>query len=206
MTQRNERHTRRDGEAVFPYRQTAVSQMKNPGFLSSHTGRSFSSSSSSGTTRSLLGTGARSCVNLGTLFFSPFTVPFVDRCSEARWAGDDAGPAFRAVDGVEGEDFWKNPRIDFWLFMFCALEVERFSTPDGGVAALGDDAAGAPLAMLRDGMVWLERALEHTKRARFVCDWVRGGGQCGGGRWDGEHEGVQGGKVMDHFEGRASTR
>ena len=73
---------------------------------------------------------------------------FAPRCSETRSAGEDAGSArLAAVDGVEGEDFWKNPRIDFWLFMFCELDVVRFSAPEGGVAVVGEDAAGVPLAI-----------------------------------------------------------
>jgi hypothetical protein len=46
------------------------------------------------------------------------------------------------VEGVDGDDFWKNPRIDFWFFIFCVLEVDRFS----GVSEGGDEAGG-PLAI-----------------------------------------------------------
>lgn len=63
-------------------------------------------SSSSGITRSLLGTGSNSCLNLGTLFFlsaAPFALP--RRCSETLSAGEEAGSALRAVDGVDGDDF-----------------------------------------------------------------------------------------------------
>lgn len=81
---------------------------------------------------------------------SPLADPFAERCSDARCAGEDAGPALRAVDGVDGDDFWKNPRIDFWFFIFWVLEVDRFSAPDGGVA-VGGEEAGGPLAMLNDG-------------------------------------------------------
>lgn len=54
-----------------------------------------------------------------------------------------------AVDGVTGEDFWKKPRMDFWFFIFCVLEDDRFRAPVVGVAATdGEDAAAAlPLAM-----------------------------------------------------------
>lgn len=76
---------------------------------------------------------------------------FCPRFSETRSAGEDAGSGRRAAeDGVEGDDFWKNPRMDFWLFMFCALEVVFLSGPDGGVAVVGEDAAGVPLAMAED--------------------------------------------------------
>jgi hypothetical protein len=90
-------------------------------------------------------------VNLGTLFFSLFDVAlreFASRFSDALSAGDEAGSALRAADGVDGEDFWKKPRIDRWFFMFCVLEVDRFSAPEGGVAVVGEDAAPAPLAIL----------------------------------------------------------
>lgn len=97
--------------------------------------------------RSLLGTGVRS-ENSGTLFFAAPLLALDVRCSEALWAGEEAGSALRAVEGVEGEDFWKKPRMDFWLRMFWALEVVRFNAPEGGVAVVGEDAAGAPLAIL----------------------------------------------------------
>jgi len=35
--------------------------------------------------------------------------------------------------------------------MFCALEVVFLSAADGGVAVIGDDAAGVPLAIADDG-------------------------------------------------------
>jgi hypothetical protein len=39
-------------------------------------------------------------------FFSAFTVDFATpRFSDALWAGDEAGSALRAVDGVDGDDF-----------------------------------------------------------------------------------------------------
>ena len=31
--------------------------------------------------------------------------------------------------------------------MFCELDVVRFSAPEGGVAVVGEDAAGVPLAI-----------------------------------------------------------
>jgi hypothetical protein len=49
---------------------------------------------------------------------------------------------------VEGEDFWKKPRMERWLFMFWVLAEERFrpaagAAEEGGVAVGGeDDAAG----------------------------------------------------------------
>jgi hypothetical protein len=48
---------------------------------------------------------------------------------------------------VEGEDFWKKPRMERWLFMFCVLAEERFrpaaGAAEGGVVVGGeDDAAG----------------------------------------------------------------
>lgn len=84
------------------------------------------------------------------LFGVSFLAPFCPRFSETRSAGEEAGSARRAADGVDGEDFWKNPRIDFWLFIFCVLDVVLFSTPDGGVAvAVGEDAAGVvPFAIV----------------------------------------------------------
>jgi hypothetical protein len=54
--------------------------------------------------------------------------------SEALCAGEEAGSRVRFEDGVAGEDFWKNPRMDFWLRMFCVFGVARFSA--------GDDAGG----------------------------------------------------------------
>lgn len=50
-----------------------------------------------------------------------------------------------AEEGVAGEDFWKNPRIDFWFFMFWVLDVVRLSAVEGGVP-VGDDASA--LAMV----------------------------------------------------------
>lgn len=85
------------------------------------------------------------------LFFSIFDVAlleFASRFSETLCAGDEAGSGSRAPDGVDGEDFWKKPRIDRWFFIFCVLEVDRFSTAEGGVAAVGEDAAPAPLAIM----------------------------------------------------------
>lgn len=80
-------------------------------------------------------------------------VPFAPRCSETRSAGEDAGSAHRAADGVEGDDFWKNPRIDFWLFIFCVLDVVRCSAPGGGVAVVvGEDAAEVPLAIANEAI------------------------------------------------------
>lgn len=70
------------------------------------------------------------------------------RCSDARSAGEEAGSAFRAVDGVEGEDFWKKPRMDLWFFIFCVLDVVRLSGPDEGVVAMvGEEAAPFPFAI-----------------------------------------------------------
>lgn len=34
--------------------------------------------------------------------------------------------------------------------MFCVLEVDRFSAPEGGVPVVGEDAAPAPLAILTE--------------------------------------------------------
>lgn len=102
-----------------------------------------SSSSSSGTGRSLLGTGLKSAAKLEKLLFCVPGVCFValaPRFSEARWAGDDAGSRGLADEGVAGDDFWKKPRIDFWLFMFWVLEVVRFSAVEGGVP-VGDEAS-----------------------------------------------------------------
>ena len=102
------------------------------------------SSSSSGIGKSLLGTGVKSCAKLEKLLFSLGLVALPLRCSEARWAGDDAGSRGLVLEGVAGDDFWKNPRIDFWLFMFWALDVVRFSA-DGGVP-VGEEAS--PLAIV----------------------------------------------------------
>lgn len=66
--------------------------------------------------------------------------------SDAFWAGDDAGSRALLLDGVAGDDFWKNPRMDFWLFMFWALEVVFFSA-EVGVAE--GDSTGA-LAIVGD--------------------------------------------------------
>lgn len=53
-----------------------------------------------------------------------------------------------AAEGVDGEDFWKKPRMDLWFFMFCVLDVERFRPLEAGVvAAVGEDAAPFPLAI-----------------------------------------------------------
>lgn len=74
------------------------------------------SSSSSGTGRSLLGTGLKSCAKLEKLRFCSFGVGLTAlslRFSEALCAGDDAGSRVRLLEGVAGEDFWKKPRIDF---------------------------------------------------------------------------------------------
>lgn len=49
-------------------------------------------------------------------------------------------------EGVAGEDFWKNPRMDFWFFMFCVLEVVFFSAAGCGGVAVGDEAE--PLAIV----------------------------------------------------------
>jgi hypothetical protein len=87
------------------------------------------------------------------LFFSIFDVALLEvasRFSEALSAGDEAGSVLRAPDGADGEDFWKKPRIDRWFFMFCVLEVDRFSAPEGGVAVVGEDAVPAPLAILTE--------------------------------------------------------
>ena len=78
-----------------------------------------------------------------------FFAPFCPRFSDTRSAGEDAGSARRAADGVPGEDFWKKPRIDFWLFMFCVLDVVFFSAAEGGVAAaVGEDAGGSSFAIV----------------------------------------------------------
>jgi hypothetical protein len=50
-----------------------------------------------------------------------------------------------AVDGVDGEDFWKKPRLDLWFFMFWVLDVDRFKA--GVAAAEGEDAAPLPRAI-----------------------------------------------------------
>jgi hypothetical protein len=68
------------------------------------------------------------------------------RDSDAPWAGEDMGSAIR-VEGVDGEDFWKNPRIDFWFFIFCVLDVDFLS----GVAAGGEEA-GCPLAISNNAL------------------------------------------------------
>lgn len=68
------------------------------------------------------------------------------RASPARWAGDEAGSRGLPLDEVAGDDFWKNPRMDFWFFMFCALEDVRFKAA-GGVA-VGDEAE--PFAIVND--------------------------------------------------------
>jgi hypothetical protein len=65
-------------------------------------------SSSSGSITSLLGAGVK--------FWAGFFL-IDDLVSAARCAGDDAGSAGGAalrgaVEGVAGEDFWKNPKID----------------------------------------------------------------------------------------------
>jgi hypothetical protein len=65
------------------------------------------------------------------------------RASEALWAGDDTGSRERFADGVAGDDFWKKPRMDFWLRMFCVFGVARFKAGDD---AGGDEAVG--LAMI----------------------------------------------------------
>lgn len=62
------------------------------------------------------------------------------RFSEALCAGDDAGSRVRLLEGVAGEDFWKKPRIDFWVRMFWVLGVARLSAGDD--AADGDEADG----------------------------------------------------------------
>lgn len=103
--------------------------------------------SSSGSGASLLGTGVKLCDTFAELFFWLFA-PLAVRCSDARSAGEEAGSALRAVDGVEGEDFWKKPRIDFWFFIFCVLDVVRLSGPDEGVVAtVGEEAAPFPFAI-----------------------------------------------------------
>lgn len=74
------------------------------------------------------------------------------RSSEARCAGDDAGSALSRVvvaEGVEGEDFWKKPRMDRWFFMFCVLDEDRFRLLEAGVVA--PDAAPVPLAIADSG-------------------------------------------------------
>jgi len=76
------------------------------------------SSSSSGIGKSLLGTGVKSCAKLEKLLFSLGFVALALRCSDALWAGDEAGSRGLVLDGVAGDDFWKNPKMDFWLFMF----------------------------------------------------------------------------------------
>jgi hypothetical protein len=106
------------------------------------------SSSSSGIGRSLLGTGVKSCAKLEKLLFSLgfVALALALRCSEARCAGDEAGSRGFALtlEGVAGDDFWKNPRMDFWLFMFWALEVVRFNAEEG--VPVGEEAS--PLAIV----------------------------------------------------------
>ena len=66
------------------------------------------SCSSSGTGRSLLGTGLKSCAKLEKLRFWSFGVAFTAlslRFSDALCAGDDAGSRVRLFEGVAGEDF-----------------------------------------------------------------------------------------------------
>lgn len=46
-----------------------------------------------------------------------FSPRWTGREADALGAGEDAGSALR-VEGVDGEDFWKNPSIDFWFFIF----------------------------------------------------------------------------------------
>ena len=108
------------------------------------------SCSSSGTGRSLLGTGLRSCAKLEKLRFCSFgvglTAPSL-RFSEALCAGEDAGSRVRLFEGVAGEDFWKKPRIDFWVRMFWVLGVVRLSAGDGD-AADGDEADGLAIFFL----------------------------------------------------------
>jgi hypothetical protein len=96
--------------------------------------------SSSDSIASLLGAGVKLCEAFLLFLLT------ADLTSAARCAGDDAGSAAAVaaglrwtVEGVDGEDFWKNPRIDRWFFIFCVLEVDRFKP--GVVAAAGDDAA-----------------------------------------------------------------
>jgi hypothetical protein len=96
------------------------------------------SSSSSGIGKSLLGTGLKSCAKLEKLLFGVGLTELAPR-SDAFWAGEDAGSRVCLLDGVAGDDFWKNPRMDFWLFMFWALEVVFFRAAEGGVAE-GDSA------------------------------------------------------------------
>lgn len=95
------------------------------------------SSSSSGIGKSLLGTGLKSCAKLEKLLLGVGFTELAPR-SDAFWAGEDAGSRALLLDGVAGDDFWKKPRIDFWLFMFWALEVVFFRA-EGGVAE-GDSA------------------------------------------------------------------
>lgn len=102
------------------------------------------SCSSSGTGRSLLGTGLKSCAKLEKLRFWSFGVGLTAlslRFSDALCAGDDAGSRVRLLEGVAGEDFWKKPRIDFWLRIFWVLGVVRLSAGEGD-AADGDEADG----------------------------------------------------------------
>lgn len=69
----------------------------------------------------------------------------LDRSCEALCAGEDAGSALLrcvfAGEGVDG-DLEKNPRIDFWFFIFWVLAVDFFKADAAaGVDALGGDEA-----------------------------------------------------------------
>jgi hypothetical protein len=46
------------------------------------------------------------------VFDEPLVRPSARR-SDARCAGDEAGSVFCFPDGVDGDDFWKKPKMDF---------------------------------------------------------------------------------------------
>ena len=56
---------------------------------------------------------------------------------------------FRCAPPEMGEDFWKKPKIDFWFFIFCVLEVDLFNAGVVSEAAAGDEAAPFALAIVR---------------------------------------------------------
>lgn len=142
------------------------------GTISEHTFTLFSSSSS-GIGKSLLGTGLKSCAKLEKLLFCADLTPLAPRCSEARWAGEEAGSRVFLSEGVTGEDFWKNPRIDFWFFMFWVLDVVFFSTAGCGGVAVGDEAEALAIVGEKMQLRWGLDAFYirfHSKHADIVAD------------------------------------